>query len=105
MIGSNQKIAFQQSVLTAQDSGGNVETMQTIHECFADVRPTASNRTFLHVEGMIIDSYFFIIQYTTEFTPSKSYTILYRGKQFAINGITQVQEKRRTWRIYAIAET
>jgi SPP1 family predicted phage head-tail adaptor len=105
MIGSNQKIAFQQSVLTAQDTGGNVETMQTIYETFANVRPTSSNRTFLHLEGMVIDSYFFDIQYTTEFLPNKTYTILYRGKQFAINGLTQVQEKRRMWRIYAIAET
>jgi len=32
MIGSMQKIAFQASVLTQQDSGGDVETMTTVYE-------------------------------------------------------------------------
>ena len=105
MIGKWQKIAFQQSVLTPMLSGGNVESMNTIYQCFAYVRPTSSNRTFLHNEGVIIDSYNFDIQYTTGFTPSKSHTILYRGKRYAINGITNVQEHRRLWRIFAIAET
>lgn len=105
MIGKMQKIAFQSSVLTAQDSGGGVETMTTVYETFAWARPTSSNRTFLHNEGVIIDSYNFDIQYTTNFTPTKSHTILYRGKRYAINGITNVQERRRFWRIFAISET
>lgn len=105
MIGRMQKIAFQASVLTEQDSGGNVETMSTVYECFAWMRPTSSNRTFLHNEGVIIDSYNFDIQYTNDFTPTKSHTILYRGKRYAINGITNIQERRRMWRIFAIAET
>lgn len=105
MIGRMQKIAFQASVLTEQDSGGNVETMTTVYECFAWMRPTSSNRTFLHNEGVIIDSYNFDVQYTNDFTPTKSHTILYRGKRYAINGITNIQEKRRMWRIFAIAET
>ena len=105
MIGKMQKIAFQSSVLTPQDSGGNVETMTTVYQAFAWARPTSSNRTFLHNEGVIIDSYNFDVQYTTNFTPTKSHTILYRGKRYAINGITNLQEKRRMWRIFAIAET
>jgi SPP1 family predicted phage head-tail adaptor len=105
MIGSMQKIAFQASVLTQQDSGGDVETMTTVYECFAWARPTSSNRTFLHNEGVIIDSYNFDVQYTTNFTPTKSHSILYRGKVYAINGITNIKEKRRIWRIFAIAET
>lgn len=105
MIGRMQKIAFQSSVLTGQDSGGNVETMTTVYETFAWARPTSSNRTFLHNEGVIIDSYNFDVQYTTNFTPTKSHTILYRGKRYAINGITNIQERRRMWRIFAIAET
>lgn len=105
MIGRMQKIAFQASVLTEQDSGGNVETMTTVYECFAWMRPTSSNRTFLHNEGVIIDSYNFDVQYTNDFTPTKSHTILYRGKRYAINGITNIQERRRMWRIFAIAET
>jgi hypothetical protein len=32
-------------------------------------------------------------------------TIRYRSKLYAINGITNVQEKRRIWRIFAIAES
>lgn len=105
MIGRMQKISFQASVLTEQDSGGNVETMTTVYECFAWMRPTSSNRTFLHNEGVIIDSYNFDVQYTNDFTPTKSHTILYRGKRYAINGITNIQERRRMWRIFAIAET
>lgn len=105
MIGKMQKIAFQSSVLTGQDSGGGVETMTTVYETFAWARPTSSNRTFLHNEGVIIDSYNFDVQYTTNFTPTKSHTILYRGKRYAINGITNIQEKRRMWRIFAISET
>lgn len=104
MIGRMQKIAFQASTLTQQDSGGDVETMTTVYECFAWPRPTSSNRTFLHNEGVIIDSYNFDVQYTANFTPTKSNTILYRGKRYAINGITNIQEKRRMWRIFAIAE-
>lgn len=102
MIG--QKIAFQSSVPTAQDSGGSVETMTTVYETFAYARPTSSNRTFLHNEGVIIDSYNFDVQYTTNFTPTKSHTILYRGRRYAINGITNLREKRRMWRIFAISE-
>jgi len=102
MIG--QKIAFQTSTPTSQDSGGAVETMTTVYETFAWARPTSSNRTFLHNEGVIIDSYNFDVQYTTNFTPTKSHTILYRGKRYAINGITNLREKRRMWRIFAIAE-
>ena len=105
MIGKMQKIAFQSSVLTGQDSGGGVETMTTVYETFAWARPTSSNRTFLHNEGVIIDPYNFDVQYTTNFTPTKSHTILYRGKRYAINGITNIQEKRRMWRIFAISET
>lgn len=105
MIGKMQKIAFQSSVLTGQDSGGGVETMTTVYETFAWARPTSSNRTFLHNEGVIIDSYNFDVQYTTNFTPTKSHTILYRGKRYAINGITNIQERRRMWRIFAISET
>ena len=105
MTGRMQKIAFQQSTLTGQDSGGAVETMTTIYEAFAWARPTSNNRTFLHNEGVIIDSYNFDVQYTTAFTPTKSHTILYRGKRYAINGITNIQERRRMWRIFAIAET
>lgn len=105
MIGRMQKIEFLQSTLTPELSGGNVETMTVILSTFAYVRPTSSNRTFLHLEGVIIDSYNFDVQYRAGFTPSKSMTIRYRGKNFAINGITDVQEKRRMWRIFAIAET
>lgn len=105
MIGRMQKIEFLQSTLTPELSGGNVETMTVILSTFAYVRPTSSNRTFLHLEGVIIDSYNFDVQYRAGFTPSKSMTIRYRGKNFAINGITDVQEKRRIWRIFAIAET
>lgn len=104
MIGRMQKIAFQASTLTAQDSGGGVETMNTVYETFAWARPTSSNRTFLHNEGVIIDSYNFDVQFTTAFTPTKSHTILYRGKRYAINGITNLQERRRMWRIFAISE-
>lgn len=105
MIGRMQKIAFQVATPSVQVSGGAVETMTTVYEAFAYVRPTSSNRTFLHNEGMLIDSYNFDIQYTTAFTPNKSHIILYRGKRYAINGITNIQEKRRAYRIFAIAET
>lgn len=105
MIGRMQKIEFLQSTLTPELSGGNTETMTVILSTFAYVRPTSSNRTFLHLEGVIIDSYNFDVQYRAGFTPSKSMTIRYRGKNFAINGITNVEEKRRFWRIFAIAET
>lgn len=105
MIGKMQKITFQSSVLTQQASGGAVETMTNAYVTFAWARPTSSNRTFLHNEGVIIDSYNFDVQYTTAFTPTKSHTILYRGKRYAINGITNIQERRRMWRIFAIAET
>ncbi len=104
MIGQSQKIAFQSSTLTEQPSGGNVEAMTTVYQAFAYARPTSSNRTFLHNEGVIIDSYNFDVQYTTNFTPTKSHTILYRGKRYAINGITNLRERRRMWRIFAIAE-
>lgn len=105
MIGRMQKIAFQTSSLATQPTGGGVETMTTVYEAFAWARPTSSNRTFLHNEGVIIDSYNFDVQYTTDFTPTKSHTILYRGKRYAINGITNLQERRRFWRIFAISET
>lgn len=105
MIGRMQKIEFLQSTLTPELSGGNTETMTAILSTFAYIRPTSSNRTFLHLEGVIIDSYNFDVQYRAGFTPSKSMTIRYRGKNFAINGITNVEEKRRFWRIFAIAET
>jgi head-tail adaptor len=105
MIGRMQKIEFLQSTLTPELSGGNTETMTVILSTFAYIRPTSSNRTFLHLEGVIIDSYNFDVQYRAGFTPSKSMTIRYRGKNFAINGITNVEEKRRFWRIFAIAET
>lgn len=104
MIGRMQKIAFQSSVLATQTTGGGLETMTTVYQAFAWVRPTSSNRTFLHDEGVIIDSYNFDVQYTKDFTPTKSHTILYRGNRYAINGITNLQEKRRMWRIFAIAE-
>jgi SPP1 family predicted phage head-tail adaptor len=105
MIGRMQKIEFLQSTLTPELSGGNTETMTVILSTFAYIRPTSSNRTFLHLEAVIIDSYNFDVQYRAGFTPSKSMTIRYRGKNFAINGITNVEEKRRFWRIFAIAET
>jgi head-tail adaptor len=105
MIGRMQKIEFLQSVLTPELSGGNVETMTVILSTFAYCRPTSSNRTFLHNEGVIIDSYNFDVQYRAGFTPTKSMTIRYRNKLYAINGITNVQEKRRLWRIFAIAES
>lgn len=105
MIGRMQKIEFLQSTLTPELSGGNTETMTVILSTFAYIRPTSSNRTFLHLEGVIIDSYNFDVQYRAGFAPSKSMTIRYRGKNFAINGITNVEEKRRFWRIFAIAET
>jgi head-tail adaptor len=105
MIGRMQKIEFLQSTLTPELSGGNTETMTVILSTFAYIRPTSSNRTFLHLEGVMIDSYNFDVQYRAGFTPSKSMTIRYRGKNFAINGITNVEEKRRFWRIFAIAET
>lgn len=104
MIGRMQKIEFMQSTLTPQLTGGDVETMSVILSTFAYVRPTSSNRTFLHLEGVIIDSYNFDVQYRAGFTPTKSMTIRYRNKLYAINGITNVQEKRRFWRIFAIAE-
>jgi SPP1 family predicted phage head-tail adaptor len=104
MIGKMQQIEFLSSTLTAQPSGGNVETMVVALATFAWVRPTSSNRTFLHNEGVIIDSYNFDVQYRTGFTPTKSMTIRYRNKLYAINGITNLQEKRRFWRIFAISE-
>jgi head-tail adaptor len=105
MIGRMQKIEFLQSTLTPQLSGGATESMTVILSTFAWVRPTSSNRTFLHLEPVIIYSYNFDVQYRAGFTPTKSMTIRYRGKTFAINGITNVEEKRRFWRIFAIAET
>lgn len=105
MIGRMEKIQFLESDLTAQDSGGNVETMVLLKECFAWARPTSSNRTFLHDEGMIIDSYNFDIYYQQNFTPTKSMTIQFRNRRYAINGITELQGRRRIWRIFAISES
>lgn len=104
MIGRMQKIDFMTSQLANQVSGGQTETMVVALSTFAWVRPTSSNRTFLHNEGVIIDSYNFDVQYRTGFTPTKSMTIRYRNRLYAINGITNVHEKRRFWRIFAIAE-
>jgi SPP1 family predicted phage head-tail adaptor len=99
-----QKIDFMTSQLANQVSGGHTETMVVALSTFAWVRPTSSNRTFLHNEGVIIDSYNFDVQYRAGFTPTKSMTIRYRNKLYAINGITNLQEERRFWRIFAIAE-
>ena len=104
MIGKMQKVEFMVANAVQYASGGGVEVPVTVITTFAWVRPTSSNRTFLHNEGMIIDSYNFDVPYRTSFTPTKSHFIRYRGKYYAINGITDVKERRRFWRIFAIAE-
>lgn len=104
MTGRMQKIEFMSPNLTQKPSGGNTEALVVALSTFAYVRPTSSNRTFLNEEGVLINSYNFDVQFRASFSPSKSNIIRYRNKLYAINGITNIGEKRRYWRIFAIEQ-
>jgi len=104
MIGKMQPIQFMLSTLSATPSGGDTEGLTVVLDTYAYARPTSSNRTFLNEEGVMMDSYNFDIHWRPGFVPTKRHLIKYRDRIYAINGVTEIREKKRYWRVFAITQ-
>jgi head-tail adaptor len=104
MIGKMQPIEFVLPSLTPTASGGDVESLVVVLSTHAYARPTSSNRTFLNEEGVLMDSYNFDVHWRPDFVPTKRHLIKYRNRYYTINGVTNLEERRRFWRIFAITQ-
>ncbi|WP_343692767.1 phage head closure protein [Chitinophaga sp.] len=106
MIGQmRQKITIQSPVSTAVGGGGVETTYTEVLTDWVEARPLSSSRELSEYQTVIKNGYRFTIRYRNGFTPDKSMLIVYKGKNYTVNSIEQVEERQKYWRIVGVEKS
>jgi Phage head-tail joining protein len=99
-------IEFVLPILTPTGTGGKTENLNNVvYTCLAHITPATSTRGLQDQELQLLDGKNFETIYNPSFVPTKNHLIKYKGEYYSINGITEIQERGRVYRIFAFKQS
>lgn len=102
-IGSmRDRVIFKEPVNTPVPGGGSVSEWVVAFEDWTKIEPLRSSRRLEDSQIQLQDGFRFNIRYRTMDHPTKSMLVEYEGKDYTINSIVEVNERKRYWEIVAI---
>lgn len=104
-IGSmRDRVIFKEPVNTSVPGAGWQTTYQTSFEDWTKIEPLTSNRTLQDSQIQLQDGFRFNIRYRDTPQPNKSMLVEYEGRDYTINSIVEVNERKRYWQIVAVTD-
>lgn len=96
----SKRITFKNVVQTADDAGGNTESLTSVATVWAEVVPLNNSRLFEN--GILLQANTYRIRVRKDaVTPTVKMQIDYNGKTLVIQGAQDVAEEGFYWRILA----
>lgn len=100
MIGKmRQKITFKAPTATPVGGGGVETTYSEVLTDWCEAIPLKSSRELAEYQTIMKSGYSFEMRNREGFTPDDSMLVVYKGGEYTINGIEDVNEEQRFWRI------
>jgi SPP1 family predicted phage head-tail adaptor len=104
MIGQmRDKITFKTPVNTPVGGGGTSTTYNDVLTDWCQAKQYDSTREQVEQQTALKTVYRFTLRCRAGFVPDKSMLVVYEGKDYTINGVDEINERGRYWRITAAA--
>lgn len=102
-IGSmRDRVIFKDQVNTPVPGGGAETTWVVAFQEWTKIEPLRSSRRLEDSQIQLQDGFRFNIRYRDKVQPTKSMLLEYEGKDYTINSIIEVNERKRYWQITAV---
>lgn len=95
----DQRIVIQRSVTEDNGSGGTWNVWQTVRETWAKVVPKEGSRTLEGSEQVLTDTAIIQIRRNEEHSLSKAYQIIWRGENYQIESIRELEAGHWVWEL------
>ncbi len=103
MIGQmRDRVIIKSQVDTPVDGAGAVSTYVPYLTCWTKIEPLSSSRVFQDSQLNLNDGFSFAIRFSSSYTIEKTMLVEYLGKDYTINGIKEVHNRKRFLVINAI---
>lgn len=104
MIGQmRDRITIKGEVRTKLPGASIVVTYEDILSDWTKVQPLTSSRELTDNQIDLSNGFRFNLRYRSSYTPDKTHIVTYEGKDYTINSIIEVKERKRYWQITAIS--
>lgn len=102
-IGSmRDRVTFKEPVNTPVPGAGHETTYITSFTDWTKIEPLTSSRNLQDSQIELQDGFRFNIRYRIAPQPNKSMLVEYDGKDYTINSIVEVNNRKRYWQIVAV---
>ena len=103
MIGQmRDRVLIKSQSDTPVEGGGAISTYVPYLTCWTKIEPLSSNRVFQDSQLNFNDGFSFSIRFSSAYTITKTMLVEYLGKDYTIDGIKEVHNRKRFLVITAI---
>jgi len=101
MVGMMKPIKLLKYSVTKDSNGDNIEVLEARYRMWADVEDSGGSRSNERGTIGIGNSKTFLINYRRDWVLNGDWRIKYFGREYRINGIERIDERRFNWRVSA----
>lgn len=105
MIGQmRDRVKIKAPIDVEEAGGGAKSTYEVVLEDWSKVEPLRSSRVLQDNQINLNEGFTFNLRYRSAFTPDKTMLIEFESRDYTINSIQEVKERKRYWVITATGD-